>query len=132
MTIEVDFKALGLMISKYRHAANLSQEKLAERIDVSTNFLGNIERGEKRPSVETFFKLCVALNISPNDLLNSSVGRLVTDQEKHQLRDSAYGFRHTLSSILLAEKQEAEAAEGIISQFGVLEIPDEYGFTWRN
>ena len=125
MILEVDFRALGLLISKYRYNANLSQEKLAGMIGVSTNFLGNIERGEKHPSVPTLFNICVALNLPPNELLNASVAQPACEDETHRLRDSAQGYLHSLSSILLQEENPETA------RFGFLEIGDEYGFVWK-
>jgi len=135
MIIEVDFRALGLLISKYRHDANLSQEKLAERVGVSTNFLGNIERGEKHPSVDTLFKICVALQLPPNELLNSSVAQPAGKKDKHTLRDSSGEYINTLTDILLREKEEAaanahECEDTPEPQFGFLDIGDEYGFIW--
>ena len=135
MIIEVDFRALGLLISKYRHNADLSQEKLAEKIGVSTNFLGNIERGEKHPSVDTLFKICVALDLPPNELLNSSVAQPVGKNEKHILRDSSPDYINTLTDILLKEKAEnasPDREDGPAPRFGYLDIGDEYNFTWRD
>ena len=130
MLIEVDFRALGLLISKYRHLSNLSQEKLAERIGVSTNFLGNIERGEKHPSVETLFKICVALDLPLNELLNSSVSQPVRIDDRHTLRDSSPGYSDAFTAALLREMAELGRAPEV-SQFGYLDIGDEYGFIWK-
>jgi transcriptional regulator with XRE-family HTH domain len=46
-----------------RKATRLTQEQVAERAGVAPNFLGYIERGEKRPSLEVTFALAKALSV---------------------------------------------------------------------
>lgn len=62
---------LGLKIAYYRKKAGLTQEALAEMIDRSVNFLGQVEgTGTVRGvSLETLFKIAQVLNISPSKLL---------------------------------------------------------------
>ena len=48
---------------KYRHKNNLTQEKLAEILDVSPNYIGRIERGQHNPSLEKITKIAYALNV---------------------------------------------------------------------
>ena len=40
------------------------QSELAEKIGLSTNFIGLVERGERNTSVDKIFKLAKAFNIS--------------------------------------------------------------------
>lgn len=56
-------------IRQLRKQCNLSQDELAHMAGISSNYLGQIERGEKCPSVETFLRLASALNISPVSLI---------------------------------------------------------------
>ena len=46
----------------------LSQEQLAEKIDKSTSFIGQVERGECFPKLETLQALIVCLGINANEL----------------------------------------------------------------
>lgn len=55
---------IGNKIKEYRNKAELSQETLASRADISTNFLGQIERGNKNPTIETLEKILNALDVS--------------------------------------------------------------------
>ncbi len=57
------FKLLGLRIRAVRKAAKLTQEQGAERAGIAPNFLGYVERGKKRPSLEVTFALAKALNV---------------------------------------------------------------------
>lgn len=59
-------EALGAKIKEYRKSRGLTQEKLAEIIDVNQRQLTRIESGENYPSAETFEKICLALEISPD------------------------------------------------------------------
>lgn len=51
-----------------RTQLDLSQEKLAELCNLHRNYIGNIERGEKRPSLETLIKIAKAMNMKLEDL----------------------------------------------------------------
>ena len=67
--VAVDWAKLGKRVRIRRTMLGLTQEELAERIDVSTSFVGHIERGQRKLSVETLYKLCVALDVSADFLL---------------------------------------------------------------
>lgn len=62
---------LGLKIAYYRKKSGYTQETLAEMIDKSVNFLGQVEgTGTVRGiSLETLFKIAQVLNIPPSKLL---------------------------------------------------------------
>ena len=46
----MDLKTIGKNIRKYRVMKNLRREALAEKADLSVNYVGAIERGEKIPA----------------------------------------------------------------------------------
>ncbi len=62
---------LGLKIAYYRKKAGYTQENLAELIDKSVSFVGQVEAtGTVRGvSLETLFKIARVLNVSPSKLL---------------------------------------------------------------
>jgi transcriptional regulator with XRE-family HTH domain len=62
-------KVLGARLSALRREAGLRQAQLAERIDVSTEFVSRMERARTLPSLPTLLALCDALSCTPNDLL---------------------------------------------------------------
>jgi len=62
-------KALGDNIRGYRTKQNLSQEALAVRAKLSSNFLGEIERGKETVSVRRLIQIAKALKIAPHLLL---------------------------------------------------------------
>ncbi len=61
--------SVGKYIRQYRKAKKLSQEALAEKADLSVNYIGDIERGERTPSLETFITIVNALEVSSDMLL---------------------------------------------------------------
>ena len=58
-----------IRIRKFRLARKLRQEDLAEKTDLTTNYIGMVERGEKIPSLETFIKIVNALGVSSDMVL---------------------------------------------------------------
>ncbi|MBQ8641341.1 MAG: helix-turn-helix transcriptional regulator [Clostridia bacterium] len=68
-----DWNSIGRNIRKYRKEKKLSQEQLAEIIHVSQNYVGNMERGEKIPSLETLVAIADALGVSSDVLLHDVV-----------------------------------------------------------
>lgn len=69
----MDYKSLGSRIRQQRKLMKMTQEELASVSDVSTSYIGHIERGIKRCSLETLICICNALNILPNELLQDSL-----------------------------------------------------------
>lgn len=65
----MDYVAMGKRVKCRRKILKLTQEQLAEKINVSTSFIGHIERGTRKLSVETLCALCDALGVSSDFLL---------------------------------------------------------------
>ena len=61
-------KLIGKRVKELRKAKHLSQETLAEMLDISQNALSYIETGENFVSSETLEKLITALDIEPQEL----------------------------------------------------------------
>ena len=59
---------LGKNIQKYRKLNGITQEKLAEIIDVEINSISSIERGKYFPTAENLVKISNALNVKLPDL----------------------------------------------------------------
>jgi transcriptional regulator with XRE-family HTH domain len=58
---------IGKKIQLKRNDMNITQEKLAEIVEISTNYLSKVERGLNSPSAENFLKIVQALNLSLED-----------------------------------------------------------------
>ena len=64
---------IGLKISYYRKRAGLTQEDLAERVGVSTSYIGMIEAPgvNKSASLKTLYAIATALGVPPYKLLQN-------------------------------------------------------------
>lgn len=69
----VDYSALGRRLKAKRRALKLSQAQLAKAVQISMSYYGNIERGNRIPSVDTLVALANALEVSTDYLLVDSV-----------------------------------------------------------
>ncbi len=61
-------KNIGKAIKSARKDAGLTQEKLAEIIDVSSTYIRYLETGRRLPSVITLYNIAVELNMSIDDI----------------------------------------------------------------
>ena len=71
--MQVDYKAFGRRLREYRHARNLTQEKLSELVGVSFQHIGMLERGKRSPSMEMLISLCYALDCTCDALFQDSL-----------------------------------------------------------
>lgn len=62
-------RLLGESVRDARKQAGYSQEKLAERADLSAVFISRIERGVESPSVDNLLKIAKALGVRVADLV---------------------------------------------------------------
>jgi transcriptional regulator with XRE-family HTH domain len=62
-------RLLGETVRIKRKKAGLTQEKLAEKADLSTIFISRVERGKESPSVDSLVKIARALGVRVRDLV---------------------------------------------------------------
>ena len=60
---------IGSIIRRYRKENGLTQEQLADKINVTKNRVSNWEQGINRPDADILADICRALNVSPSNLL---------------------------------------------------------------
>jgi transcriptional regulator with XRE-family HTH domain len=68
--------AFGRVLRSVRESRGLSQEGLAARAGYHRTYIGQLERGEKSPSLRTIFNLSSTLKVAPSTLVRR-VERLV-------------------------------------------------------
>lgn len=68
-------KKIGERICQRRREIGLTQEKLAEKMDVSVQMISNLERGNKAIRIDNLIKLCDILNISSDYILTGMRSR---------------------------------------------------------
>jgi len=62
-------RLLGEAIRAKRKKERWSQERLAEKADLSTVFISRVERGKESPSVDSLVKIARALRVRVRDLV---------------------------------------------------------------
>ena len=67
--VYLDPKIVGEVIYHFRKSKKLSQEVLSGLSDIGRTHLSAIERGERKPTLETFFKIAEAMDIPPHSLM---------------------------------------------------------------
>ena len=62
-------KRIGKNLLEARTDLGLTQQELASRVRISRGFVSEIENGSKAVGLETFFKLCAAVELEPERAL---------------------------------------------------------------
>ena len=62
-------KYLGVRMRKHRKAKNISIQKLADEIGVTRNYISQLEKGEKIPSLDTLIRIANVLKVRADELL---------------------------------------------------------------
>ena len=72
---------LGKKIKETRLKLGLTQEGLGQRAKLHYSYIGQVERGNKVPSIRTLKRIASALNIQVESLLYQDVGRKSGDED---------------------------------------------------
>ena len=67
--MKVDYVLLGERIKFWRQQRGLTQERLAEKVELTPGFMSLVETGKKRASLETLLSICTEVEITLNELL---------------------------------------------------------------
>jgi transcriptional regulator with XRE-family HTH domain len=63
--------AFGRVLRKIRESQSISQEELAARSGYHRTYIGQLERGEKSPSLRTLFALAATLQVKAADVIGN-------------------------------------------------------------
>ncbi|MEY8356771.1 helix-turn-helix transcriptional regulator [Lachnospiraceae bacterium 54-53] len=70
---KINYEEIGNRIRTVREIQGLTQEEASERCDITTPFYGNIERGDRKMSIETLVKISKGLGVSADELLFGNI-----------------------------------------------------------
>jgi len=87
--------AVGAKIKALRKEQNLTQPKLAEKIERSVDTLSNLERGISLPNFETLERLSAALNVPVRDFFPASA-----EEEKDPKRAAIFARLNSIARTL--------------------------------
>jgi transcriptional regulator with XRE-family HTH domain len=69
----MDFTLMGKRLKKHRLAKNLKQTELAEKTNLSVDYISKMERGQRIPAIPVFVELLNVLEVSADDILSGTV-----------------------------------------------------------
>lgn len=104
-------KGIGQRIQKYREDMGLTQEQLAEMVNLSCNYLGAIERNVKTPSYESLVKIINALEVSADDIMQDVIdagARSKSGELEKRLKDLPVKERKKILRVMEVMIEEAE------------------------
>ena len=81
----MDYALLGKRIRDERLLLRLTIEQLAERVDKSTNYIGQIERSDGKPRLEIIVDIANALGTTVDSLLSDSLHVNTADSTTHEI-----------------------------------------------
>lgn len=79
----IDYSIIGQRIKRARKEKEMTQEQLAEKIDVSIAFLSRIERGSSQINLKRLTQICEILGITEGEVLNgvsNNSGKYLDDE----------------------------------------------------
>lgn len=68
----LDYNIIGERIKEARHAKNMTQEALSEKMDLSVAFLSRVERGTSHINLKRLNQICDILEVSEGYILNGA------------------------------------------------------------
>lgn len=116
--VTIDYKKLGKRLRELRKSKGLSQQQLAELVEVGSSYISHVEVSIAKPSLDLLFRLSVALDVSmdyflldtpyiPSDILiNKGIGRQLSACDKFTLQTVS-----RMIDLLLDEQQARHRAE---------------------
>lgn len=69
-TVRKKLAGVSIAIRAFRQQAGLSQDELADRMNVSTPYISMLESGKRYPSIEMLIRIALALEVRPGAMLD--------------------------------------------------------------
>ena len=101
-----DLKECGKRIQQLRKEHELTQEQLAEKLNVSQNTIAKIESGLRRPSIDFLLEISGFFNVSTNYLVFGVHAEDVEDENLKKDIDKAIKKIDETIEKLLEKKEE--------------------------
>lgn len=89
---KLDLREMGKRIRDRRQTLGISRENLAEMLEVSPQFIADIEYGNKGLSLKRFYLLCQVLDVSADYILAGERQAESEDEELKRAREKVMGL----------------------------------------
>lgn len=100
----MNYEEIGKRVRKYRKLKNLSQEELAEKIDISTTHMSHIETGSTKLSLQVLVDLSRVLEVNTDDLLFENKTQTMINQITKLLSECNENQIEFITSIVKSTK----------------------------
>ena len=112
--MKVNYGLIGKRIKEHRQRRNLTQEMLAELIEMSPGYISMVETGRKKASLDTLLSVSKVLNITLNELLtgnqipldtdyNLEIAELMSGRNQHERR-MMFEIMRTVRDVLIQNR----------------------------
>ncbi|MCX5867495.1 MAG: helix-turn-helix domain-containing protein [Proteobacteria bacterium] len=105
-------RVLGRSIALLRKREGLTQSELAEKLEVSDNFVGQIERGQNAPSLENLVRIANTLKVEVGELFGGKSTPVVSELPLKLERE--------IDSLILLLKDQSLADVRFLKKFAKL------------
>lgn len=78
---QLETKDMGMRLRKVREERKMTRETLVEKVDLSVNFIADVEYGNKSPSIRKFYSLIQALDTNADYILGGNMREIDIDEE---------------------------------------------------
>jgi transcriptional regulator with XRE-family HTH domain len=87
-------RGLGDDVRRLREDAGVTMSQLSDAAGIDRAYLGRIEDGEERPSIDTYAKLSVALGADLGSRLYPNTGPAIRDRQQARIAEALIGILH--------------------------------------
>lgn len=85
---KLDEIKIGQTLQKIRKSYGYTQEKLAEKVECSTRYIGDIEQNKSKPSYEILIRICNVFGIGMNEIFSE----YLNVKENKETNVALFGF----------------------------------------
>ena len=112
----IDYKVIGARIKETRRNKRITQEQIAEYLDISVSYTSRLERGVEKINLETLVKISALLEVSPSFLLDCA-GTVEKDYLHNDLKEITKKYTPDKMKLLLKIAKDISEFENWPSQF---------------
>ena len=100
----MNYEEIGKRIREYRKLKNLSQEQLAEKINISTTHMSHIETGSTKLSLQVLVDIAKVLNVNTDDLIFEQKPQILVNRINNILSECNEEQIEVITNIVEATK----------------------------
>lgn len=122
LRLSLNYAIVGKRIQQYRHAVGYTQEQLANKADISTNYLSSLETGQASGRLDKYYSIAQALGVTIDMLINDKTDSVSSN-------DSLFynQIQPLISGLSINQRKLLIDFIKLLSIYNVVEINDKRG-----